>query len=435
MKSSNVLKLIIYAASLMFSTLLFAPLLGVNPLIVAIVLFVGSLFVTIPKGSLAFTSFASQLIRDVLQDFSKRDGRTGQQRFEMRTDEIGVMSTYYKMREDTLTQLDLAAIENLRSSQQALELFLYNKLAPSAGATRVRKGTGSSQVVSVVPTFFNLIEEGIDMSFVNHALRTFMNEGASKEEAINLAYKDHLSRTLPQKLRNIYTRANAQYIVHLDANKWVLTGTADAGTEFTTFTGDAKNIPSTTAATEIIQRVQIEAQQNNFLQLGKPTIIASPTFMNILNEYIARGVANEQNFQQFISWFDLVIDNGIIDAAGDQATFYIIAPGGLAGYSKTFPWEAHPAAEGGKISTGEDSWSRMTIGGEDTMIFTGVPQINVEVKEFMGFQDNSATLPGNPDEGKIDIAQNLSFVVEFGALKAFESTANKSPILKYIYKA
>jgi hypothetical protein len=68
------------------------------------------------------------------------------------------------------------------------------------------------------------------------------------------------------------------------------------------------------------------------------------------------------------------------------------------------------------------------------MIFQGLPQVTLEVKTFKGYQDNQAGLPGNPDEGKIDIAQSFSFVVQFGALKAYDQTADVSPILKYILK-
>jgi hypothetical protein len=344
------------------------------------------------------------------------------------------MSAYYADREMTLTPGDIAAIENTRSSQQAVDLYLYQKRAAGAGATRVRKGTGSADVATVVPNYFTLIEEGLDMSYVNHALRQYGSEGADKAEIIRRAYNDHLSKNLPQVFRNIYTRANIQFLAHLEANKWVLTGTPDAGSIYTTVTGDAKNIPSGTPFTEIVQNMQIEARQNNFLQLGTPGMITSPTAMRIFNEYLSRGANNEVNVQQFLNWFNMVSDNEIVDAGGDSATIYEVASGGIAGYSRAFPWEAHPDAVNGVVNTGEDEWSRITIGGEDTMIFQGLPQVTLEVKTFKGYQDNQAGLPGNPDEGKIDIAQSFSFVVQFGALKAYDQTADVSPILKYILK-
>lgn len=391
----------------------------------------------IPANSLAFTSFATQLLRDVIRDSSTLDMDKGQQKFEMRTNEIGVMSAYYKDRAMTLSPGDIEAIENLRSSQQALDLHLYSKRAAGAGATRVRQGTGSSTPATVTPTFFAPIQEGLDMSYVNQALRQYGSEGADKRQIIERAYTDHMNRELPQVFRNIYTRANAQFLTHLEANKWALTGTADAGTVYTTVTGDAKNIPVATPITEIIQNMQIEARQNNFLQLGAPTLLHSPTTMRIINEYLSRAGNNEVNVQQFLNWFDAIADNEIVDSVAipaDQATMYLIAKGGLAGYNRAFSWDAHPDAVNGVVSTGEDEWSNITIGGEDTMIFNNLPPVKLEVKTFRGFADNSATLPGTPDEGKIDIAQNFSFVAQFGGLKAFDSDANVSPILKYIYK-
>lgn len=435
MKLLNILKLFTGVLLLAFGVHLFSSLTGVAPIYPTIGFAVITLFVQIPANSFAFTSFATQLLRDVIRDHSTLDMNKGQQKFEMRTNEISVMNAYYGMRDKTLTPADIDFIENLRSSQQAIDLYLYNKRAPGAGATRVRKGTGSSTIATVVPTFFSPIEEGLDMSYVNSAIRQYGSEGADKKAIIAAAYNDHMMKELPQIFRNIYTRANAQFVAHLEANKWALTGTADAGTIYTTFTGDAKNVPNTVPLTEIIQNMQIEARQNNFLQLGTPKFITSPTAARIINEYLSRGQSNEINVTQFLNWFDWMMDNEIVDAVGDKATIYEIAEGGLAGYSRTFPWANHPNAVGGVVNTGEDEWSNLVIGGADTNIFTNLPPINLEVKTFRGYQDNSATVPGNPDEAKIDIAQNFSFVVEFGALRAYDVDPNVSPILKYIVKA
>ena len=407
---------------------------GIEPVYVAPALTVVSYFITIPEGTLAVTSFTTQLLRDVIRDHSQLDMQSGNQKFEMRTDEIAVMNAYYGMREAMLTPADVAAIENLRSSQQAIDLYLYNKRAVGVGATRKRKGTGSAVTATVTPTFFAVIEEGLDMSYVNHAIRQYGSEGADKKQIVARAYTDHMQKNLPQVFRNIYTRANAQFIAHLEANRWALTGTADAGTIYTTVTGDAKNIPVATPLTEIIQNMQIEAQQNNFLQLGTPLFLTSPTAAIILNEYLARGAANETNVIQFLAWFNHMQDNGIIDAGTDDATIYEIAAGSLAGYSRAFSWESHPDNVGGVVRKGEDEWSNLVIGGADTGIFTNLPEVKLEVKAFSGFADNSATLDGNPDEGKIDIDQNFSFVAQFGGLQAYEADANISPILKYILK-
>lgn len=434
MKFRNFLYGLIAVLFIAMGTMFVSQYTGVEPVYVATALTVVSYFITIPEGSLAVTSFTTQLLRDVIRDHSQLDMQSGNQKFEMRTNDIAVMNAYYGMRDAMLTPADIAAVENLRSSQQAIDLYLYKKRAVGAGATRKRKGTGSSEIATVTPTFFAVIEEGLDMSYVNHALRQYGSEGADKKQVIARAYTDHMAKELPQIFRNIYTRANTQFITHLEANKWALTGTADAGTIYTTVTGDAKNIPVATPLTEIVQNMQIEAQQNNFLQLGTPLLLTSPTAARIFNEYLARGVANETNVSQFLAWFDHMQDNGIIDAVADDATMYEIAAGSIAGYSRAFAWENHPDAVGGVVRKGEDEWSNLVIGGADTGIFTNLPEVKLEVKAFAGFADNSATLDGNPDEGNIDIDQNLSFVAQFGGLQAYENDANVSPILKYILK-
>lgn len=429
------LYILIAIAGLLFLSTAITLATGLPLYIVTLGLGVMGLFSAAPKGSLTFQSFATQLLRKAIRDHSTLDMNKGQQKFEMRTNEIGVMSCYYEQRGQTLTPGDIAAIENLRTSQQALDLYLYQKRAPGTGNTRLRKGTGSADVATVVPSYFDPIEEGLDLSFVNQALRQYGSEGADKKQVIANAYNEYFMRNLPQIFRNIYTRANLQFLAHLEANKWALTGTADAGSIYTTYTGDAKNVPTGTPLTEIVQNMQIESRQNNFAQLGTPKLLHSPTAMRIINEYLARGSENSIDVKQFLNWFTASEDNEIIDATGDIATIYEIAAGGLAGYSRTFPWETHPRAEGGVVNTGEDEWSNMTIGGEDTMIFNGLPPVNLEVKTFLGYQDNSGTLPGNPDEGKIDIAENYSFVTQFGALRAYEADANISPILKHVIKA
>jgi hypothetical protein len=378
------------------------------------------------------TDFVTQLLRKVIRDHSTLDMSKGQQRFTMRTSEVSTMVAFWRDRESTLTAADIAAIENLRNSSQTIDLYLYNKRAPGTGNTRVRRGTGNSEIATVAPTFFAPIEEGLDMSFVNQAIRQYGSEGADKRQIIERAYSDHLSKELPQIFRNIYTRANAQYLAFLESQKWALTGTADAGTIYTDFTNDQKNIPNADPITSIIQNMQIEAQQNNFLQLGRPLLLHSPRFTQIVNEYLARGSANEQNVVQFLNWFDALSDNAIIDLAGapdDVATAYLIAAGGLAGYQRAFPWDAHPDAEGGVLRTGEDTWRRFTIGGEDTGIFTGLPQLTLELKTFSGFEDTSATY--TIDESNIDIVNNWSFVVQLGGLVAYDPDANVSPIIRY----
>lgn len=377
------------------------------------------------------TNFASQLLRDVIRDHSQLDSSKGLQAFEMRTDDVAAMKVYYDLRDGLLTPLEIKMIENLRQSGQDVDLFLYNKKLPGAGATRVRQGTGSPEVATVRPTFFTPIQEGVDMSLINQAIRQYGSEGADKRQVIANAYSDHLRRFLPQVWRNMYTRANAQFQAYTEANIWAINttdGVPDAGTIYAgTAASDAKQVPLADKP-EVIQNMQIEAQQNNWLS-GKPSLLSSPRTMQIVNEYLKYGGSNEKDIRQFLGWFTPYFDNGITDAAGSLATMYLFYPGGVAGYQRAFPWDAHPDSVNGVTTAGNDEWFNMTIGGNDTMVFQGLPEMKLEVKTYKGYADNSATYL--IDESRIDIVTNYSFVAQFGALKAYDHDAKVAPILKY----
>ncbi len=427
---------------LLFNALFWAVIAG--PVFAAVVtaLLVIASFWGIPKNSLATGDFATQLIRDWQRTHATLDIRKGQQRFELErtVNDIGTMNAYYRDREITLQPEDITAIEGVRTGNQAVELFLWQIRNPGAGTVRVRTGSGATDVATVTPTYFAGIEEGIDMSAVNQMLRAFRSEGADKKIVFSEAQRNYLDINLWQVFRNIYTRANVQFNALLDTDRWALTGTPDEGTIYTTVLGDEKLVPVAGTSDEdfiqIFQNIQTEARQNNFLRFGRPNVIASPTTMRIINAYLARGRENAVNVDQFLDYFTPQFDNLIVDSVpnGDIATFYFVASGGLAGYSRSFPWASHMDAVNGVVTAGEDSWSNMPIGGEDTMIFNGLPEINLEVKTRRNFADNSGVLPGAPAEATIDIASAWSFFVQFGGLRAFDNDPNVSPILKYVVR-
>ena len=233
-----------------------------------------------------------------------------------------------------------------------------------------------------------------------------------------------------QKVRNIYERANAQYANYLEANKWVLnptTGTPDKGTYYNILTNDQKNIPLVDMNNkEFFQKLQVEMQENNFFIGGRdPVMIGGPTMRFVLSKFLESGGQQAINVEQFLGWFMPYFDNLI----SGQYTFYIMPWGSVAGYSRAFPWSSHGDAVDGVVQKGEDYWSNLTIGGADTGMFSGVPTIVTELKEFGGYQNNSGAL--TIDESNIDIVKNVSIYVQFGAEKAYDQeSANISPIMK-----
>ena len=375
------------------------------------------------------TDFASQALRDVILDHSKTNDVQSLQAFELRESDVGTMRAFMNMRAGLLTPEQIAAIQNVRNSVQQVDLYLYQKLAEGNGSVRVPAGEGGPEIATVTPSFFDLIQEGLDMSLVNQALRQYGSEGADAGAIVRAAFTDHLRKSLPQVFRNIYTRTNAQYVAFLEANIWALNTTPDAGTIYTTYVGDAKQVPNSDKL-DILANMQIEAQQNNFNVTGRPTLIISPRAIQIFQSYQARGDNNEINIAQFAQWADVVVDNNITDNAGVAGTLYLIFPGGIGGYNRVFPWNGDPDFGPQGVQIAGDGWDLINIGGNDAAFLTNLPEIRMEVKTLSGLADTTTQNP-TEDAAIIDIVRNFSFVTTHGALRSYETDADVSPIIKY----
>ena len=353
------------------------------------------------------------------------------QKFEFRTNEPNNLRLFYDLREGLLTPVQISAIENLRNSAQTLDLYLWNKIAPGTVSSRKRIGSGGASPATVVPTFFDPIVEELDVSFINNTLRQYQNEGADKAKAIRLAQENELAHLFMQKVRNIYTRADLQFYNYLETNKWTLTGTADAGTSYTTYTNDEKNVPLANKL-EVLQDMGVEAEENNFMQAGMPYLMSSTKSKRLFNEYYKFGANNNENLNQFTDWFGgLYFSNEVVNtAATDVATMYMVYSGGIAGYQNVVDWRAHKDAVDGIVTKGNDFWMNMTVGGADSGIFQNLPELQLEIKGYGGYQDNSATYT-TANEANIDIIDALVMTARFGAFKAYDNNTDISPIIKY----
>ncbi len=378
------------------------------------------------------TDFSSQQLRKVIVDLEADDSRH-LQKFELRASDVNVLRMFYDQRDACLSGADIESIENLRSTEQTLDLNVYDNELPGAGTSRKRIGSGGSGVGVVVPSFFDEIVEEFDMSFVNQIKRQYGGESENARTAIARAYSEHMKHEMMIRIRNIYTRANEQYVAFLEAQKWALSSTPDAGTIYTTFTADTKDVPEADiTGNDVIQNMSIEYTQNNFNVLGRPALVHSPKGRKVVMDYNALGPANSENVRQYLNWFDPYEDNEITDVnATDNGTAYLVAGGGVAGYQRTTKWDAHPDAVNGEVNTGEDSWFNITVGGPDSGIFSDVPPLQLEVKTFQGYSDTSGTYV--IDEANIDIIKGVVLTANFGALKSHTSNTDQSTIIKYTW--
>lgn len=381
---------------------------------------------------MALTDFVTnQGLRDVLQDMSTERMNAALQRFTLRENDVSILRGFYDQRANFAPAEDIAAIENVRTSDQSVTIHLYGRKAPGAGTQRTRGNTDGQTVFNLTPTYFAPIVEGFQISAVNNALRQFMNEGADKDTATRMAVQNEFMFGMSQAVKNILVRANLQYRDYLEANKWALNTTADAGDRFITYLADTKRV-ALADRTRFIQDVDVEIDQNNFRQLAlvNPQFYHSSSGRSLINDYLKAGPQNNENLAQFLGYWDGYSSNDIATGAGVDSSFYVVAPGGVVGYNRAHNFAAgDPESQGGVSTYGEDSWGTITVGGEDTLFFGNLPQLTFELKTQKGYVDNFGVLA--IDESRIDIAKQYSLTATFGAEKAPMQSGDDAPIIKY----
>lgn len=353
----------------------------------------------------------------------------------MRRNDVNVLRAFYDKREAAFDKKSITSLENTKVSTQNVVVHLRSDLAPGTSTTRKRSGGRAVGAFNVTPTYFDLINEDVEVSWVNNTLSQYGSEEAVAK--IREAYLDDLQTHVMRAIRNIYTRGDKQFTAFLETNKWALGTQADNGSLYTgaAIVSDTKEVPQADAQ-KFFQNIEIEANENNFaLGAFRPSLIGSTASMQVVNDYLARGNANQTNIKQFLNYFDPYFTNEISNAAADDATMFLTHGAGIAGYSRAARWDLHPDAQNGVVKTAEDTWTTLNVGGADSATFSNVPSIRIEVKGFKGFQDNSGTLT-NQDEAKIDITESLQLIAQFGAFAVTDqSNASIKPIIKYVLKS
>ena len=382
------------------------------------------------------TNFTSQALQDLILDMGNDPNRLQSvvQAFTLRENDIQAMRLYWAQRNLFTSQENIDAIENIRSSNQTVNLNLWGRKAPGNLTQRQRSGSDAQTVFNFTPTYSAPIVEPFNVSVLNNALRQF-NGNTGGSENVRAGAMQEFMTAMAFAIKNIYIRANQFYVNFTEANKWALGTNPDAGTIYTTYLNDAKRVPLSDSQ-NILQNIQIEAKQNNFTSLNTtPDMLYGATGMITINEYKKFGSGNQQNIDQFRNYFNAYEDNEVSDNANTVSTFYMIAGGGVMGYQRAFDYAAaDPFNDGsGESKYGEDTWSILDVGG-DTLFFNGLPPLRLELKAQTGYVDNFANLA--IDESRIDIVRGANLVATFGAAKAPTTATDiqnvsASPIIKY----
>ena len=378
------------------------------------------------------TDFTGQLLRNAINAHSETQA-TGLQSKELQSFDFGTLRMFGAANlQGLLTSGQLDQLSQLGAGQ-SMQLHLYKRRTKGTGSTRQRKGIGSIETATVTPTFFDGIEEGIDMSLVNQDLRysgIASDTAAGRKERVERAYQEHLDANIGQVFRAIQERVNDQLLNYVNTNLWDVSTTADSGSFYTTLSGDFKVIPTADqgSATDNkplwLQRVEIEASQNKFGQEGRPFMLRSPQVKDQMFRYAELGSGNAANVAQWLGYFDQYEEQTISETS-TAGKFYAIDSRSIAMYNRVFDYTAHPSSDPGMVKSGNDVWREpITIGQE-----AGYPGIKVEIKEYSGYADNYATY--GYDEARIDLVNNWSFYTQVGALKAYYSEATQTPILGY----
>ncbi len=386
------------------------------------------------------TDFSLQPLRDVISSLAETTMEQGLQSKEFLRDERGALMLAKEISgQGLLTATQKEQIEKLAPGQ-SITLNLYKDKAAGTGTQRVRRGTGSMETATVTPSFFDQIQEGIDMSMANKfRVQYGATESVETRERIARLHNEHLQKEVKTVFTNIYERLNAQIIAYIEANKWTLTGTDEASPFYDTVTGDALNIPaadtnaSGSARPLWIQRLRQVAEYNNFGREGTPFFLRSINTDDLFYRYQEQSQQNSFNVAQFLNGFASYKDNGITVSGSDLGTLYIIDSGSLIFYQQdNSHWTNHPDAVNGRIVRGNDIWDAPVFIGNDAM-FPNFPQLQIELKSYAGYDDTYSTY--GVDESRIDYVQNWSFVVKGGMLKSYYADSNKSPILKAVFKS
>jgi hypothetical protein len=266
------------------------------------------------------------------------------------------------------------------------------------------------------------------------------NSEAMKLLAETIAYETQ------KCIYNMYERINDFVVAQIEANKWVLTGTADAGTYFTTYTGDAKNVALAQRA-DAIGRLKIEMRQNNFDKFGGVSMLSSTTFEDIVNTYLELGTNNASNISQFLTgntasgmtqsqaYFKSYVEESLENGAGNDAISYLIADGSMAVYQR-YPksvFDIMPEAQNGIAN---DYWLAPIKVGVGTSLFPDLPPFTIGVKGYKGWVDNSATGDTNNVDGATnDLGFSFVFTIQPGFLAAQDlANGNISSIIKVLWK-
>lgn len=294
-------------------------------------------------------------------------------------------------------------------------------------------GTGSSGVGVVNPTFFDGVAEHFDTSRTLNAIRQkfgTISPNLPSNQATSDAEMIEFQKQFFKLLRNIYDRINTQMLNYLTTNQWAVTSTADDGTVYAiNGVADFKEIPIAEAqltgnsAPRFLSGLDTEMMQNAFTKSGRPVILASANTHRYLANYQSYGQGNIANVVNHLDRFDVYTETRL-DETGSKGRLLALNAHSVAMYQqKPFPYGAPVAANDGI------EYLEPIAVGRGTPILPDMPPLVLDHMRRVARVDNSATY--GQGMGTNDITTVHTFRVRVGALRAYTTNTDVSPIIDY----
>ena len=279
------------------------------------------------------------------------------------------------------------------SSEQAIELPVFRKIAPGIKTLRQCEGTGSGTTALITVPLSGITEE-FHLSELEHAANM-----VGKDQAFNYL--------VAQKSRAIYKRIDDKCLAFLEANK----SPANGGGFFDTTAGDAKQVYKDERE-DFFSGMMAELAANDFT--GNVQMIGEWNLQQLYMKYRNQGANNNENLQYSLDNIDPYFTH-LANATGKFGTAYAFEQGTVGMY----PWINALHRKGAEIGT--DIWTTYRLPA-----MPGMDQgLEVELKVKYKCADNSANVAG----GEADLIESYTFHVDIGLLSAYSEDTDT-----FIYK-
>lgn len=379
---------------------------------------------------MAITIPAGLELRKVIDGLTQRRYTTGFQAFQDRRKDFNILKGFYASNQIFDPEIVRMQRDARNTYLQEVAIRYRDPILPGTGTVRKISGTGGITENEIVFPLQSAIVEEFDLG-ANNLSRVQRNMGVSDSDVREWA----LAELMREKYLNMMTRANAQALAYLDSIIWQLNTVADEGTRYTTYLANIKQVPAADLTDgTFLNKTWTEAQENSFTSYGNPFLFGSSTLREQLTRYKQFGANNSQNLSNIMTWYDdTFIDNNVVNGAGAELTYYLVAPGGIgaANWTKDHTEAAensgHIQADGSLVA-GSDIWLPPM---EAPMLIEDQPDFKVEIKKRIEAADTSGTEGAGAEAG---FTESYVMTTTFVFMVAPNPTTGIFPVIKYEVK-